>query len=443
MKKHTPIIGCLLALCLPLTAMAAANSTAGRILRQIKLEKMLKDSFSIGGSPLEDTYYACLLNGLAQGLSLDQIREDCAIEAIDLSSKGFGDTQLPGAPSTYPHRQDPEPFDPTTVTMACNSGDPAVAAGSPRDKPVEYKASDAIRESHNVPASMKGKDGKIMAWNSPSEGFGSGTYGGKGYVDEAENVYIGLSKEESMAQKAEAIMKAMQALEKYNQARQEAIKEPDPVRKAGLVNEVTRLRAEWEEALKKALQDPNIVKNNSMTTNEITACAEALQAAREFLYECHRTDWKYPGCASMQAATRHCPDPTQVYVDPESGYACVPTIDTEALKDALVAECEMLVNFGPDGDNPCHPPKFDGDKRPFAPEDSAGNFCESTPETYIEPGSSSCIKVVEVKMYGEPDIQKLYVWGLKNLGGPVVVIPERDPKPPVGPGPGPDPAPPN
>jgi hypothetical protein len=442
MKKVSQILACLLVFCLPLDLMAAANSSAAKALRQQKLEKMLKDSFSIGGSPLENTYYACLLNGLEQGLSLDQIREDCAIEAIDLSSKGFGDTQLPGAPSTYPHAPDPKDFDPYTVTAACHSGDPLVAGGAaPKEKPTGYKGSDAVRDSNKVPPEKKAKDGQIKIGNSTLEGYGYGSYGGKGEKDpETGAAYKGLSKEESMDQKAEAIMKAVEALEKYMKAQQDAIKETDLSKKIDLINEATRLKEAWEKARDKALEDPNLSTNTSMTANDITPCAEALQTAREFLYECHRTDWKYPGCASMQAATNHCPDPTQVYIDPEVGYACVPAIDTEALKDAMVAECEQLVQFGPDGDNPCHPPRFDG-KRPFAPEDTAGNFCESSPLTYIEPGSSSCIKVVEIKPFGEPDIQKLYVWALNKFGGPVVVIPDRDPKPPVGPGPGGDPAP--
>ena len=433
---------CLLAACLSSNLMAASTSSAAKFLRQQKLEKMLKDSLSIGGSPLEDTYYACLLNGLEQGLSLDQIREDCAIEAIDLSSKGFGDTQLPGDPDFYPHARDPEPFDPGKVTTTCNSGDALIGGGSSKEKPTGYKASDAVRESEKVPAGQKGNDGQVKLGESSIEGYGFGTYGGKGQKDpETGAKYKGLTKEESMNQKAEAIMKANEALEKYNKALQDAIKETDLTKKVELINEAAKLREAWEKARDKALEDPNLTTEQSMTVDGITPCAEALQTAREFLYECHRTDWKYPGCASMQAAANHCPDPTQIYIDPEVGYACVPQIDTEALKEALVAECEKLVNFGPDGDNPCRPPNFDGSKRPFAPEDTFDNFCESSPTTYIEPGSSSCIKVVEIKPYGEPDIQKLYVWALNKFGGPIVVIPDRDPKPPVGPGPGPDPGP--
>jgi hypothetical protein len=439
------MLGCLFLACLPLGAMGAAISGGARALAQIRLEKMLRDSFSIGGSPLEDTYYACLLNGLEQGLSLDQIREDCAIEAIDLSSRGFGDTQLPGEPDTWPHTPDPEPFDPHTVTMACNSGDALIAGGSSSSKesPVAgYKASDAVKESAKVPAEMKAKDGQIKVGKSTVEGYGFGTHGGKGEKDPESGVpYKGLSQEESMDQKAEAIMKAVEALEKYQKAQEAAVKETDLAKKVELINEAAKLKAEWQKAHEKALEDPNLTYNPSHTA-DVTPCAEALQTAREYLFECHRTDWKYPGCASLQAATQRCPDPTQVYVDPESGYACMDSIDTEALKTAWVAECEKLVNYGPDGDNPCHPPRFDGKGR-FAPQDSHDNFCESTPETYIEPGSSSCIKVFEIKTFGEPDIKKLYVWGLNHLGGPVVVIPDRDPRPPVGPGPGPDPAPSN
>jgi hypothetical protein len=434
----------LLATAMSFTVVGCANTAAMQKVKQQRLHGRLNNALKVGGSPLEDTYYACLLNGIEQGLPLDQIRQDCAIEAIDLSSKGYGDTRLPGTPDTGPIRTETEPFDPRTVSAACHSGDPRRGAGKQTNstEPVGYRGSDAFKESSKVPPDKKdakGADGKLPLGG---EGYGYGTYGGKDKKDEETGLpYKGLSKEESMDKKAEAIMKANEALEKYRKAADAAIAETDPVKKAQLVNEATKAKQEWEKALEKAQDDPNLGIDSSQTTGEITPCEEALQSAREFLYECHRTGWKYPGCASMEAAKNHCPDPTQIYVDPDGEYACVQKIDTEALKNAWVAKCEELVQFDPGGDNPCHPPKFDGKGR-FAPQDRYDNFCESTPETYIEPGSSSCIKVFEIRPFGEPDLQKLYVWGLKNLGGPVVVIPDKDPKPPVGPGPGPDPTPP-
>jgi hypothetical protein len=57
-----------------------------------------------------------------------------------------------------------------------------------------------------------------------------------------------------------------------------------------------------------------------------------LQAAREFLYECHRTECKSYECQQLQAKMSHCPDPALILVDPEQGYTCGLNPDAETLE---------------------------------------------------------------------------------------------------------------
>lgn len=384
-----------------------------------------------GGGPFEDAYWACLMNGVAQGIPLPQIQEDCALESTVAADAGLGRTRLPGTPDTGPVRTDPSDFDPATVSAACDAGDGRIGGG---------------RRTENIPAvpvGYKGSDtsvGKDARHTNGMEAFGYGTYGGKGVRDEDGNKYIGLSEQESKEQKAANIREALEALDEYTRAKAERDNEKDPKKRAELDKKVADAKKKWDDAYEKAESDPNkYVPGVSEVTREPTPCEEALQAAREFLYECHRTGWESSQCQQLQARLQGCPAPTQIYVDPGiGGFSCAPTIDAEALRNAWVARCELL-HRGVLGTNPCAQLKLDPDGR-FAEAGSTG-FCRPEVDTYVIPDGDGCITVVRVEQFGALNPQTLLVWAINKLGGPVVVLPVRDPVPaPQGPGPGGDPA---
>jgi hypothetical protein len=388
-----------------------------------------------GGQTAKDIYYACLLNGLAQGLPLAQIKDECAVKLGKAATRG-----LPGADEVpergvieIPLKPKTKPFDPSAITAACEAGDGTISQKQTHsDKPVMYRGSE-------VGGSV------IKVKNSEMEGHGYGSYGGYGKTDPEDNVpYQGLSKEESMKQKAEAIKEAKEALEKYQKAQQAADKEQDPDKKKQLQAEADKLQKEWTEKHEKAHEDPNKKpKGSTQVSQDPSECEQALEYARELLYECHRTQWGSASCKDLEAKMSHCPDPTQIYVDPEAGYSCVVKIDTEALVNAWVASCETLKRFDPSGGgNPCRPPTLDGSGR-YVANDPTDAFCKSGPDTYVTPdvgGSTICLRTIDIKPYGEPDFQKMIVWGLDKFGGPIVVIATKDPKPPS-PKPGPEPRP--
>jgi hypothetical protein len=158
------------------------------------------------------------------------------------------------------------------------------------------------------------------------------------------------------------------------------------------------------------------------------------------LWECHRTNWRAFECQQLNAKMNHCPDPGLILVDPEQGYSCGEKIDKEALKNAWVARCKQLKRYNPDGPNPCQPPTIDNPGR-YLKGKGIPNACEPDPQSYVDPYDSSCITEVEIKSFGEPDLQKILIYGLNKFGGPVVVIPPKDPDPPPIPGPQPRPGP--
>jgi hypothetical protein len=105
-----------------------------------------------------------------------------------------------------------------------------------------------------------------------------------------------------------------------------------------------------------------------------------------------------------------------------------------------VERCEALKRFNPGGPNPCEPPQFDESQH-------TGNgplvdVCND-PAAYITPDNGDCVATFTIQPFGEVDLQQLAVWGLNKFGGPIVVLPPRDPDPPSGPGPQPQPGPDN
>lgn len=373
----------------------------------------LNNALAQGGGFLRDPFYACLLNGYYQGLPLAQIKKDCETKLLN-PDKGidlgpFGD--LIGTST--------KPFDPATaVTANCRAGDPRRAAGS----------------------------SSVPGWGEYSWGKPKGQEASKKGLDEAE----------SRKRKEEAIKKAKEEDKKFwelEQKESDAKKNLEKARKSGDKAQIDAAAAahkkandEAVEQAKKALdaaqdarRDPNDADGYARTSRDASPCEQALQYAREFLWECQRTNWKSYDCQALQAKTKHCPDPAQIYVDPEQGYSCGIKFDGEALKNAWVARCEQLKRPGPDG-NPCEPPKVSGDGHYI--EGKIGDICKD-PRAYVDPNSEDCAAPIEIKPFGLPDARELMVWGLNKLGGPVVVLPPRGdtkPKPPS-PKPGPDPRP--
>lgn len=374
------------------------------------------------GKFAEDTFYACLINGLAQGLPLTQVSDDCATQLIgpDGSNPGGG-FSFPGGGS---------PFDPASVSANCSSGDPS-RSQTQSARPVGYPSS-------SIPG---------MGWTKVGgmEGFSYGSYGGKGIKEKGEDgkeyEYVGLSKEESMAQKEAAMKEASAALQKYQELRDAARKETDPAKKADLETKAKAAEKEWEEKHKEASKDPNKKEPgipNSRTAGEGSVCESVLQSARETLRECNRNGWKSYTCQSLAAKMNHCPDPARIFVDPDAGYSCGAAIDAEAVKDAWVQQCQELVKYGPGGDNPCKPPNMYGNGRYV--QGNSGDIC-SDPRAMVNPESGVCIRTLEVKNpVGQPGIQELIVLALDKIGGPIVVLP-LGPKPPRPGGPDPRPGP--
>ena len=380
--------------------------------RQSALQKAqaVNNALAQGGGFLRDAFYACLLNGYYQGLSLSQIKKDCETKLLN-PNKGidlgpFGDVTGAGS----------KPFDPArAVTANCAAGDPRRAAGA-----------------SNIPGYGE------YSWGKP-----------KGQ----EAWKKGLDEGESRRRKEEAIEKAKEEDKKFwelEKKAQEAGKKAEEAKKTGDQAQIDRANAEEKKAedaaveqAKKALdaaenasKDPNDADGYVRTSQDVSPCQEALQYAREFLWECQRTNWKSYECQALQAKMNRCPDPAQIYVDPEQGYSCGIKFDAEALKNAWVARCEELKRPGPEG-NPCEPPKVD----------DAGHYIEGKlrdickdPAAYVDPESEQCSTPLVIKPFGRPDVQQLMVWGLNKLGGPVVVLPPRgDTTPPSPPGPAPRP----
>ena len=360
------------------------------------------------GKFAEDTFYACLMNGLAQGLPLTQVSDDCATQLIGPDgrnpSEGFS---FPGGGS---------PFDPAQITSACSIGDPTLGQSSGSGSTSDY---------------------------------GGYTYGGD------KNHYYQYSQAESLQLKQEAIREAEIELQHFKElelAADEASRELAAAQQSGNAADIAAAEKKAKEAndaataqagkaldaSKKAQADPNERPPSVSETAPDSICTQVLAAARETLRECNRNGWKSAQCQKLAAKMNGCPDPTQIYVDPDAGYSCGAAIDAEAVKDAWVKKCESTVKYGPGGDNPCEPPTVYGNGRYV--QGNSGDIC-SDPRAMVDPESGVCIGTLEVKKpFGQPGIQELIVLALDKIGGPIVVLP-LGPKPPRPGGPQPRPGP--
>lgn len=352
------------------------------------------------GKLAEDSFYACMVDGYLQGLSLDQVSDQCATKLLEDDGKGFG-----GPFGNIGHQ---DMFDPNKITASCASGDPTRAQSS------GY----GVRGNH-----------------------GQYTWGGD------PDKFYQLSKEESEKRKDEAIKKAGDELKLFSELENKEIqakKDLDAAQTAGDQKAIDDAQKKYNEAHEKTMDqsakaheafldanaDPNKKPPLVNRVGETSACQQALDSARDLLRECHRTAWKNFTCQQLWAKMHRCPDPALILVDPEQGYSCGASPDPktiEAVKDAWVARCEQRVRYVPGGPNPCEPPKLEELGR--IGTGKIGDVCND-PQAYINPDSNECTATFEVKPFGQPDIQQILVWGMNKLGGPIIVLPPRNPRPP-------------
>ena len=356
----------------------------------------------------EDSFYACLLNTLTQGIPLAQAQDDCATKLLEDDGKGFGEDAL----GAFPGFSD-DVLDPAKIVGACNVGDPTT---------------------------------------SQSSGYMS--FGKYGYASWGEGPGLrGYPKEDSLKLKQEAVDAAKAAWDEFLKLADEELALLNEVKKAqasGDAAEAAKLEearkaarqaaldaaAKWKKAKEAAKADPNAIPpGTTETAGEGSVCTETMARARELLRECNRTGWKPHACASLQAKMNGCADPALIYVNPEEGYSCGEKADPEAVKNAWVANCERYVKYGPGGDNPCEPPVFEESGR--AIRTKLGGVCSNT-EAYVDPEQNACVGTLEVDSFGSTSIQEIIFIALEKIGGPIVVLPP--PPPPGAPG-GPSPEP--
>ncbi len=379
----------------------------------------------------EGSFYACLLNGLQQGLPLSQAQSDCEAKLELDYEKGFGSSFDLG-PFAHGDRY----FDPTSLTADCTSGDPSISGGA-MDKYNDVMHWLGTRNEHVI---LQDQEAASRGWKIEHD------YGSYSWGDSAKcsggTCTGGLTQDESVARKMHAVDEAEHLRLNWLSKVSESTKDPTNADKAKETSDAFKA---YQEALKKAKEDPNVTPRpqsspagDYVTPDPDTAiartaaeseCAQALQEAREILGECHRTGWKNGGCQSLWAQLHGCADPALIYVDPESGYACGTPVDPESLKTAMVDKCRELKRPVPGGPDPCEPPQFDEQGR-FAQTDPS-TLC-GDPAARIDPESEECVGTVTVQSFA-PDLQQLLVWGLNKFGGPIVVLPDpRNNDPPPG-----------
>jgi len=428
-----------------------STSQSRTVHRLVASRPVMAEAFAKGARYATDSMYACLLDAYHQHLSLQQALRVCQLNMLEDADKGWGND--PWAASGMP-KPNENTYDPAKVTLACSSGDPRKAQGGGGSK------------SGNEPL-QEGCIGKCV-WQAPNQFSGDKfTFGGKGQEggfgtnekgEVGVIVYKGLPEEEAAKQKQQALDEEAKAIREYQDLVKEQTKqleaqgkksddwEKDPAMKAA--REAAQKKV--DAASKKADADPNAEVKGGIsrpTPEGGSECEQALQEAREFLRECNRNGWKSNECQTLFAKMNRCPEPSYIYVDPDSGYACGIKADMGTLLEAWRQQCESLRRPNPDGPNPCDPPRVEENGRVLRNRpDSPGDICHSL-VAHIDPDSEECAGVVKVQRFGEPKITDLLVFGLNKLGGPTFVIPVGpktggdDSPTPGGPKPRPDPKP--
>jgi hypothetical protein len=396
-----------------------------------KQEKII-ESILLGGPFAEGSFYECVNTNYRLGLTMAQVLEVCAVRAEQDMLDGYGGDVI----NTVLDDTGIDSFDPAAVQASCSVGDPELSQSGSKGDPKPLWGSKPTtwlypRDANGMPNAdgipllhpdAKGRpkmvDGKFVPL------YGDYSWGGKGataYDKDGNRVgtYKGLTHAESEKLKREALAKLAEARKKYA---------------AGEIS-----YSELEAAEKEAEADPNIQPDspNNSRTADSSMCQTVLTSARETLRECNRNGWKSAECQKLNARMNGCPDPTLIYVDPDSGYQCSAKVDPQLVIDAWVEGCKSVTLPGPDGD-PCAPPKpLDGAPLMW----NAGNDICFNEVAYVgDPEDAECLGTIKIDDSMNPDIHEIILYALDRFGGPIVVLPIRDPLPPKA-GPEPKPGP--
>lgn len=417
-------------LCLLIAGAAMADTTTGKHTKSYKKAQKVNSILLAHPKFAEGTIYACINAYYRQGLPFSQVLALCGTQLQLDEGKGFGGG-LGGATGSFGRGQ--SAFDPAQVSAACAAGDPSRAQGK-----------DAAPYSGQRPWSHFSEsrtDYKVVDGHRV-ELYGSYSWGGKGklyddYGNRVTNdkgqkmISLGLSREESEKIKAERVKAAKTAWDTFNKKCGEGSTTP--------ADECAKLRKKAEDADALAEDDPNTEpEGTSMpASGHESACEIAVASARETLRECNRNGWKSAQCQRLAAKMSGCPDPTYIYIDPEQGYQCGATVDPELVVQAAIDRCRKTTRPLPDGSDPCKPPQVsDSGRTVFG---STRDIC-SDPKAYVDPASNACIVEMKVDNFGRPDLASIILMGLDKIGGPIFVLPRRNPPPPR-PGPQPEPRP--
>lgn len=387
----------------PATTSLAAQAPTAAILLNTPVAKLI----TAGGPFAEGSYMACIHSYAAEGLPMSQVYELCATQLSAQSAVGFAG----GAPFTMPSSGG-QALDMGAVPNGCGQVDQRQAFG--------------------------GSTWPYVQDEGPLAGihrYGRFTWG-------VAPGYLGLTELESSQIKGERVVAAEKLYLAWAAARELA-------RKTGKTADYHAAQNAWaayQAARKLALQDPNLAPrhgghnedpdathdgdegttgtHDAEATAPNSACAMVREAAREMVAECHRTGWKATPCQQLHAKMNGCPDPTRIYVDPDAGYACAPTVDPQLVIDAWTRLCEQNTTSGPEGGSPCHKPDPSASGRTMQGDDRV--LC-GNPIALTDPETDGCIAAIVVDTFGDTDIGGLIVWGQGVFGGPIVVLPQRDP----------------
>jgi hypothetical protein len=129
----------------------------------------------------------------------------------------------------------------------------------------------------------------------------------------------------------------------------------------------------------------------------------------------------------------HCPDPTKILIDPETGYTCAPQIDIKLAFEAWRKRCEEVHDRARTG---VRVNLLRSNVTVELVMASSGNFATiqmlmSIPQVMPVPFRSE--STVHLDSQG---LDEIILLGLNKLGGPIIVLPQTNPPwPPIGPGP--------
>lgn len=426
-----PVISVLWGLLFLLVTNAAFGDTATRkhtkaYKRALVANKILLEHPKFA----EATIYACINAYYRQGLPFSQIMALCGTQLQIDEGKGFGGG-LGSISGGFGRGQ--SAFDPGQVSAACATGDPRKGQGK---DPAPYSGQRPW--SH---FSENRTDYKVVG-GTRLELYGSYSWGGKGKLyddygrrvtnDQGQNmVALGLTREQAEKIKAERVKAAKTAWDDFNKKCGEGSSTP--------ADECAKLRKKAQDADAEAEDDPNTEpEGSSMPAAGLeSACDMAVASAREVLRECNRNGWKSAQCQQLSAKMNHCPDPTYIYIDPEQGYECGAKVDPQLVVQAAVERCRKTTRPYPDGRDPCKPPQVSDSGRVIY--GASKDIC-SDPKAYVDPASNACIVEIQADTFGRPDLASIILFALNKFGGPIVVLPRRNPPPPR-PGPQPEPGP--